>query len=74
MFRVLSVSVLTRMLFQGKTPKCRWKVRIALHHLSAASFVHKCLAESGNMLIMALSYTQWTNDMSLLNTYVRLSP
>ncbi|EJF56480.1 hypothetical protein DICSQDRAFT_93645 [Dichomitus squalens LYAD-421 SS1] len=25
--------------------------------------------ESGNMLIMALSYTQWTNDMSLLSTY-----
>jgi hypothetical protein len=26
--------------------------------------------ESGNMLIMALSYTQKTNDQSLIKTYV----
>lgn len=31
--------------------------------------------ESGNMLIMTLSYTQRTNDKSLVTTYVRfLSP
>ena len=26
--------------------------------------------ESGNMVIMALSYAQWTNDVSILQTYV----
>jgi hypothetical protein len=28
--------------------------------------------ESGNMLIMTLSYTQATNDQFLISTYVRL--
>lgn len=31
------------------------------------------LLESGNMLIMTLSYTQKTKDMSLLTTYVSRS-
>lgn len=30
-------------------------------------------AESGNMLIMALSYVQRTNDTSLITSYVRYS-
>ena len=29
--------------------------------------------ESGNMLIMTLSYVQKTNDQSLINSYVRSS-
>ena len=30
------------------------------------------LTESGNMLIMTLSYTQKTGDLSLISTYVSL--
>ncbi len=30
-----------------------------------------CVSESGNMLIMALSYTQKSGDDSLVKTYVR---
>lgn len=30
--------------------------------------------ESGNMLIMTLSYTQKTNDLSLIQNFVSISP
>ena len=50
----------------GKMKPCPLKVA----HLHSEWFTDMVLLESGNMLIMTLSYTQKTNDTSLLTTYV----
>lgn len=40
-------------------------------HILISGISHTRCAESGNMIIMALSYAQKTGDLSQLKTYVR---
>ena len=67
----ISYEVLTMNIFvQDGTRPCPSRVR---HYFPRYWFAsHACISESGNMLIMTLSYTQKTGDNSLITTYVRL--
>ena len=52
--------------------RCLSRVR-SLHYTSLYPLTRSNL-ESGNMLIMTLSYTQATGDLSLIKTYVSPAP